>query len=99
MLLYTAAALGIQLAFHKGERGLRICWIGVQLEFVTSRALLMLTVPEKVVNELLVKMKEWKGKGMIAFRDLRSTTGRLLWVAGVVPRIRWIVSILYAVPG
>ena len=28
MLLHTAAATGVQLAFHKGERGLRICWIG-----------------------------------------------------------------------
>ena len=36
MLLYTAAALGVQLAFRKGERGLRICWIGVQLEIVTN---------------------------------------------------------------
>ena len=60
MLLYTAAAMGIQLAFHKGERGLRVCWIGVQLEIATSRALLLLTVPEKVVNELLAKMKEGK---------------------------------------
>ena len=88
---------GAQLAFHKGERGLRICWIGVQLEIVTSRALLLLTVPEKVVNELLAKMKEWKGRGMIAFRDLRATTGKLSWIAGIVPRIRWTVSILYAV--
>ena len=97
MLLYTAAAMGVQLAFHKGEQGFRICWIGVQLEIAARRALLLLTVPEKVVAELLDKMKEWKGKGMIPFRDLRSTTGRLSWVAGIVPRIRWIVSILYAV--
>ena len=69
--------------------GLRICWIGVQLELVASKALLMLTVPEKVVNELLAKMKEWKGKGMIAFRDLRATTGKLSWMAGIVPRMRW----------
>ena len=99
MLLYTAAAMGIQLAFRNGERGLRICWIGVQLEIVANRALLLLTVPEKVVNELLAKMKEWKGKGkgMIAFQDLRASTGKLSWVAGIVPRIRLTVSILYAV--
>ena len=70
MLLHTAAAMGIQLAFHKRERGLRICCIGVQLEISTRKALLLLTVPEKVVAELLAKMKEWTGKGMIAFRDL-----------------------------
>ena len=37
MLLYTAAAMGVNLAYHKGERGLRLCWIGVQLEWCAAR--------------------------------------------------------------
>ena len=89
MLLYTAAAMGVQLAFHKGERRLQICWIGVQLEIAVNQAMLLLTVPGKVVKELLAKMKEWKGKGVIAFRGP--------WTAGIIPRMRWLVSILYAV--
>ena len=32
MLLYTALAMGINLAFHKGERGLMVKWIGVAME-------------------------------------------------------------------
>ena len=97
MLLYTAAAMGVNLAYHKGERGLRLCWIGVQLELVLSSAMLLLTVPDKVIKELLAKLAAWKGKGMIAFRDLRATTGKLSWMAGIIPRIRWVVSIMYAV--
>ena len=34
---------------------------------------------------------------MVAFRDLRATTGKLSWMAGIIPRIRWVVSIMYAV--
>ena len=34
---------------------------------------------------------------MISLRDLRATTGRLSWLAGILPRCRWAVSILYAV--
>ena len=29
-------------------------------------------------------------------RDLRSTTSRLSWIGGVLPRIRWTVNVLYA---
>ena len=32
MLLYTAKAFGINLAFHKGERGLQLTWVGVRIE-------------------------------------------------------------------
>ena len=32
MLLYTARAFGINLAFHKGERGLQLTWVGVRVE-------------------------------------------------------------------
>ena len=40
---------------------------------------------------------QWKSKGMIPLRDLRSLAGKLSWVAGVIPRIRWTVAIFYAV--
>lgn len=34
---------------------------------------------------------------MIGLRELRSTTGRLSWMAGILPRTRWAVTIMYAV--
>ena len=34
---------------------------------------------------------------MIPFRELRAVTGKLSWVAGTIPRMRWVVSIMYAV--
>ena len=97
MLLYTAMAMGINLAFHKGERGLMVKWIGVAMELDVREACFMLSIPKKVAAEILEKLLAWKGKGMISLRDLRATTGKLSWVAGIVPRLRWAVSILYAV--
>lgn len=34
---------------------------------------------------------------MISVRHLRSITGKASWMAGILPKWRWIVSIMYAV--
>ena len=68
MLLYTALAMGINLAFHKGERGLMVKWIGVAMELNVREASFVLSVPKKVSVEILEKMRVWKGKGMISLR-------------------------------
>lgn len=34
---------------------------------------------------------------MIATRELRSFLGKLAWVSGIIPRLKWMVSALYAV--
>ena len=96
LLLYSMWALGINIAYHKGERGLRVTWIGVVFELDLEREVLKLTVSRKMANELHEKLKSWE-TGMISLRDLRATTGRLSWLAGILPRCRWAVSILYAV--
>eukprot|EP00439_Symbiodinium_sp_Y106_P078712 s539_g17.t1 len=61
MLLYTALAMGINLAFHKGERGLMVKWIGVAMELNVREASFVLSVPKKVSVEILEKMRVWKG--------------------------------------
>ena len=33
-------------------------------------------------------LESWVGQGMGTVKDLRSTTGRLSWVGGVLPRLR-----------
>eukprot|EP00435_Cladocopium_sp_Y103_P048824 s861_g14.t1 len=39
------------------------------------------------------KMKAWSG--MVGMRDLRAMTGKLSWVAGILPRARWAVAMFY----
>ena len=94
-ILYTMAAMGVQVSLGKGERGIRVTWIGAEIELWT--VVISLTLPIKTKRELLESLKLWSAKGMISVKELRSTTGRLSWAAGVVPRIRWTVSVFYAV--
>ena len=97
MLLYTASAFGVQIAYHKGERGRRTTWIGIQFGIDPAEAAMMLTIPGKMIKELREALESWKDKGMISVRHLRSITGKASWMAGILPRWRWIVSIMYAV--
>ena len=97
MLLYTAAAMGIQISYHKGERGRKTTWIGIQFEIDVGEAAMVLSIPKKMLAELKAALEEWKNKGMVGLRQLRSFTGRASWLAGVLVRWRWVVSIMYAV--
>ena len=97
MLLYTAKAFGINLAFHKGERGLQLTWVGVRIEVRPEDEVVTLVIPDKMIKELRDKLKSWHGKGMIGLREVRQVTGRLSWLAGILPRCRWCVTILYSV--
>ena len=97
LLLYTAAAFGVQIAFHKGERGLRTVWIGIQFELDLAEKMLLLAIPRKMVDEIQQAVVQWKKKGMIPLKELRSITGKVSWLAGVLGRWRWTANILYAV--
>lgn len=97
LLLYTAAAFGVQVAFHKGERGLRTTWIGIQFELSPEERALFLTIPKKMIEEIKAAMSEWKTKGMIGLKELRSITGKVSWLAGALGRWRWTANIMYAV--
>ena len=48
-------------------------------------------------KEVYDTLVEWTGKGMIAVKELRAITGRLSWMAGILPRLRWTTSVFYAV--
>ena len=91
LLLHLSAALGINIAYHKGARGRMTTWKGIKFEVD------LLAVPEKMAKEVLEALMQWEGKGMIAVRDLRSITGKIAWLSGILVRARWCTAILYAV--
>ena len=94
MILYTMAALGFKVSIKKGERAKQVTWIGVR--FTLLEDAVVLTLPEKFINELVETLRSWEGKGMVATKDLRKVAGRLA-IAGILPRARWTVSTFYAV--
>ena len=94
LVIYTLAAFGIQLSLGKGERGKRLQWIGTTFEIDGTKV--KLGVPEKMVQEVQKALEEWKTRGMIGLRELRQVLGKLAWIAGIVPRMRWAISSMYA---
>ena len=62
-----------------------------------AEAMIKLTVPRKMTEEIRSSLESWEHKGMVSLREVQQVTGRLSWVAGILPRTRWAVSIMYAV--
>ena len=97
LVLYMCSALGVKLAYHKGARGKMLTWIGVQFELRLAEKVIAVTIPQKMLREIVGTLESWEKAGMVSVRELRATTGRLSWVAGILTRCRWAVSIMYAV--
>ena len=95
MALYTLGAFGINISLRKGERGRRLKWIGVTYDLDYPNKM-VLGIPQKMVDELKLLLETAKGRGMIGVRTLRSLVGKLSWMAGVIPRMRWVVNVGYA---
>ena len=97
LLLLTACALGFRVAWHKGERGQEITWIGVTIKIRWEDKLVFLEVPANMIQEILSELENILEASMVGVRRLRSLSGRLSWISGVVPRLRWAVCMVYAV--
>ena len=94
MILYALSALGIRVSLKKGEQGPRLKWIGVTFE-INFPENVTLGVPQKMLEEVHVVLETISKRGMVGFKELRSVTGRLSWIAGILPRLRWAVSMFY----
>ena len=101
MGLYTLKAFGVNFALKKGERGAMLKWIGVKilLSWGPDQAPGELTysIPRQAIDEVMINLLDWETKGMISLKSLRRTTGKLSWMAGIIPRMRWAVTVMYAV--
>ena len=95
MVLHTLSALGMMLSLDKGERGTRLTWIGTTIEL--REDYLEFGIPEKMVKEVLQEITSWPKRGMVSCRTLRSITGKLSWISGILPRTRWCTSVFYRV--
>ena len=93
-VLYLAKVFGVNLSYEKGERGSRVVWIGVTIEIDQEGRQILISVPQKLVDDVVGKMKAWSG--MASIKEFRAVTGKLSWVAGTLPRTRWAVSTFYA---
>ena len=95
-IIYTMAALGLNISIQKGERGDCITWAGVEFRLKPGNELLV-ALPEKFLQDLQDKLQSWGASGMASLKDLRSVTGKISWLSGTLTRARWILRVFYAV--
>ena len=55
-----------------------------------------LGISRNMIDQVLETLKVWAAGDMGTVRDRRSTTGRLSWIGGIIPRVRWTVNVMYA---
>ena len=92
-ILTTMAALGFKVALEKGERANALTWIGVRLA-ILEQQFLAVTLPEKFMEDLINLVSSWN-EGMAPVKELRKAAGKLSWLAGILPRARWVVRVFY----
>ena len=96
-ILTTMAALGLKLSLSKGARAAAVTWVRVKFKLVApDYDHLLVTLPEKFMAELQKQLEAWEKKGRIAASELRKAAGRVAWLAGILPRARWVTSTFYA---
>ena len=62
-LLYTMAALGLKVAFKKGERACSLQWIGVKFSVVNNTKV-VLTLPEKFMDDRMEQQRVRSHQGV-----------------------------------
>ena len=96
LVIHTMSALGLKVSFAKGHRSSCIQWIGITFKLVNNEKIVM-GLPEQFLADTIEMLKSWEKRGYVPVRELRSMAGRMSGVAGVLPRSRWTVAVLYAV--
>ena len=78
-------------------------WIGCSIDVpvvqVGEPEVIVLGISRNMIDQVLETLKVWAAGGMGTVRDLRSTTGRLSWIGGILPRLCWTVNVIYAALG
>ena len=85
------------MTWHKTTREYELVWIGVKITLDVKVLAVRVTLPERTVTDMRKEAAAIKGQAVVSVGRLRTFTGRLCWVSGVLPRVRWIVRVLYAV--
>ena len=95
-ILMTMLALGAKLSLGKGCRSRTVDWIGVRFTLIDEDTV-MLSLPERFLEEMTQLLMKWENRGYAAIKELRQAAGKAAWLAGVLPRAKWVTAVFYAV--
>ena len=85
-VLYSMAALGLRVSYKKGKRGCEVQWVGITFKLAQDGNLVM-GLPMGFLQETAAVLRRWQTAGYAPLKE----------PAGVLPRAKWTVGVLYAV--
>jgi len=89
--------LGFRLAWSKGHRGFTVPWIGASLHADNERGTITVTLPAEKRAEAEECIKNLQAQGArIRRKDLRQATGKVEWIAGLLPQLRPFTQVMWA---
>jgi hypothetical protein len=89
--------LNFSLAWSKGRRGSFVTWIGASLQIDQEAGVFVVSLPEEERTEAFAELCRLRAQGKrLKRRDLRSLTGRLEWMAGMLPQLRPFAQMFWA---
>jgi hypothetical protein len=93
-VLLVWIALGAKLAWSKASLGPSVCWTGATYKIVPFGV--VASISKQRLEKLLASARALRNSSSNLVKGLRSFAGEINWVAGIVPRLRPIVSMVYA---
>lgn len=91
------AALGFNLAWSKGHLGTEVDWIGAHVALDREAGRVVVSLPAEKRREALEGVQDLLRQGQrVRRKDLRQVTGRIEWIAGMLPQLRPFAQMLWA---
>ena len=95
-VLLVWAACGFRIAWHKGQQGGELDWIGLLVSFDHTNKLIKVRCTPQRTGDIKAEVQELMQKTMLPLKAVMRLASRLSWCANVLTRMRWIVSRLWA---
>ncbi|CAE7838251.1 unnamed protein product [Symbiodinium sp. CCMP2592] len=95
--LLWAAVSGYPVKLSKACGGKDLEWVGARIRCVDAEEAVIVTLPASKIQALLQDTDKFLGRSVVGSRELRSFTGALSFVAGLVPHLRPFLATFWAV--
>ncbi|CAE7854136.1 unnamed protein product, partial [Symbiodinium necroappetens] len=96
ILLWTAVC-GYPIKLSKATGGKELEWVGAKIRCLDAEEAVVVTLPEAKIQALLADTNRFLSKPVAGARELRSYTGALSFVAGLVPHLRPFLASFWSV--
>jgi hypothetical protein len=94
-LLLWWLACGLDISWHKIEKGSSVKWIGGTVSVLQGK-LVSVSIPQRFADELAKECADILSKSTVAVRRLRCLAGKASWAGGLVPCVASMLQPLWA---